>query len=317
MKVARRVLAASLVIGLAAGCSSTQATPDEEPVVEHEVEQEAPEQEEVVEELATLDVLQAIADGDHRSEQNRVRNQYRNPADTLDFFGIAPGMTVVELSPGRGWYTEVLAPFLAEEGHLTVGSFAFDPEDTEAYRTQIGLEYQELLEAQAEVFGDIRVGTFEPPETVDIGEPESADMIVSFRSMHGWYNREVIDDVFAFAFETLKPGGVFGVVQHRAAEGADPAETSPKGYLPQEFVIERAEQAGFVLEDASEINANPRDTRDYEEGVWALPPSLRSESDDQSRFEEIGESDRMTLRFVKPAAPAESAESAEATTETE
>lgn len=305
MKKMQSWLLAALLAGGLSACTTTPPVEDSAPV-EETVEESLPEEE--VEDSAFLRALALVAEGDHRSEENRARNSYRNPVETLEFFGLQPDQTVVELSPGRGWYTEVLAPVLSGEGRLVAGAFQFDPDD-DSYMSRIGRAYVELLSAHEEIYGNVEMGVFQPPATVEIGEPGTADLVLSFRNLHGWNNRGIIEEAFGAVYDVLKPGGVFGVVAHRAEEGSDPAETSPKGYLPEEFVIELAEATGFVLEARSEINANPRDPRDHEHGVWSLPPTLRGGEESAEQFLEIGESDRMTLRFVKPAGVgAESAE---------
>ena len=304
-KLQRLVLVGLLATGVSA-CSTGQNVEDAVPLeetVEAGAEEKVPEAE--VEEPAIRMALSLAAEGEHRSEENRARNQYRNPVETLEFFGLHSNQTVVELSPGRGWYTEVLAPVLAGEGQLIAGAFQYDPEDVESYRTQIGESYVALLAASPEVYSGVVMGVFEPPQVVEIGEPGSADLVVSFRNLHGWQNRGMINDALAAVYEVLKPGGTFGVVMHRAAEGSDPVESARRGYLPEEYVVAIAEEAGFVLDGRSEINANPRDTRDHEHGVWSLPPTLRGGEETAERFLEIGESDRMTLRFKKPVEAAE------------
>src|SRR5690554_3565792 len=300
-----------MVLALVAGvtaCSSGDPKSDETPSeteLSSETEAMEAEAEANPEEDPSMSVeakLQMAAEGTHRSEENRARNDQRNPVETLLFFGLDDDMTVVELWPGRGWYSEVLAPVLAAEGKLVAGNMLADPEDPEHYRSRIATEYAAWVGENTDTLGEVEVGTFWPPSVVEIGGAESADMVVTFRSMHGWYNSGILGDVLAATHETLKPGGVFGVVQHRAAEGSDPAVTAPKGYLPQDFVIEQVEAAGFELVESSEINANPNDTRDHEDGVWALPPSLRGGEESAEQFAAIGESDRMTLKFVKVAA---------------
>jgi len=172
----------------------------------------------------------------------------------------------------------------------------------------------ERFSAEADVFGNVehvvvpQTITFKDDGKIDnikvepfsLGEPESADVVLTFRNSHGWFNRGQAEMVYGEAFKVLKPGGVFGVVQHRAAEGADPKETGKKGYLPQQSVIDAVTAAGFVLEESSEVNANAKDTKDYEGGVWTLPPSLSLKDKDRDKYIAIGESDRMTLRFIKP-----------------
>ncbi len=252
-------------------------------------------------------LIERAAEGDHRSEDNIARNEYRNPVETLEFFGFDPSMNVVEIWPGAGWYTEVLAPVLAEgEGSLYAGIFEMsdDPED---YRTRITIEYLQLLEDNEDVFGQISYGIFDPPQTVQLGDAGSAQMVVTFRNLHNLHQQGLLDDAIEAYFEVLEPGGVLGVVQHRAPEGSDPDETAEDGYLPEQFVIETVEAAGFEFEESSEINANPDDTADHEEGVWSLPPTLRGGEEDAEYYKEIGESDRMTLRFVRADDPQQEA----------
>lgn len=246
------------------------------------------------------DWLEAVLAMPHRSEENRARDRYRHPVETLTFFGLEPDATVVELSPGGGWYTEILAPALSQGTLVTAIP---DPEgDPEYYGTRLARQHLEMVEGNPAVFGNVepRVWTF--PDRTSLGEPGSADMVVTFRSFHGWVRRGQAADVIAAAYEVLEPGGVFAVVQHRAPEGADAAEWAEKGYVPEATIVELAEAAGFRIDARSEINANPDDTKDHPEGVWTLPPTLRLGDQDRARYEAIGESDRMTLRFVKPGA---------------
>ena len=253
------------------------------------------------------EAIAAAADGEHRSEANRQRNDARNPVDTLDFFGLNPDMKVVELWPGGGWYSEVLAPVLHQDGKLVAANF--DPDSSVEYQARIGNSYLEKLAGEPGIYGEVEVVAFDPPRKVQLGEPGSADLVVTFRNLHGWISNEVAEEVFRAAMEVLRPGGSFGIVQHRAHRGVDVKESARTGYAPEDYVIELAERVGFRLADSSEINANPRDDRDHEYGVWTLPPSFRAcrdMSDDERReecmdhYRAIGESDRMTLRFVKP-----------------
>ncbi len=259
------------------------------------------------------DRLAALLAMEHRSPENKARDVWRHPAETLSFFGVRPDSTVVELWPGGGWYTEILAPYLAEQGRLIVT--IFDPQGPEAYYgTGQAKKMLERIETQPDVFG--KVETVTVPQKVKIGKdgkvqsttlepfelaPEgTVDVVLTFRNSHGWYNNDVQELVYGAAFKALKPGGVFGVVQHRADEGADPKESAKKGYLPEAEVIAAAKAVGFELAEKSEINANPNDTKDHPDGVWSLPPSLRGAEDQRAKYEAIGESDRMTLKFVKP-----------------
>lgn len=242
------------------------------------------------------DKLMDIVESDDRPAAEAERDQFRNPYETLTFFGIEPDMTVVEISPGGGWYTEILGPYLAEEGQLVAAHWNMDKEDQPSYYEPGMATYRERI--AAERFGDVEIIAFDPPELVDLGEPASADMVLTFRNVHSYAGDDTFRDVAEAAFEVLEPGGVFGVVSHRRPEDA---ESDPStGYVKQSWVVGVVESSGFVLEAASEINANPDDTADHPNGVWTLPPSLRvPEGEDEEPYREIGESDRFTLKFVK------------------
>jgi predicted methyltransferase len=257
--------------------------------------------------------LAEILAGPHRSADNRARDAARHPAETLAFFGVKPEHTVVELWPGGGWYTEILAPYVKDEGKLIVT--IYDPKGPEAYYgTGQAQKMLERFEKDKDVLGDVATATV--PQKVTIGKDGkvskieiqkfslapagSVDVVLTFRNSHGWYNSGAEKLIYGAAFEALKPGGTFGIVQHRAPEGADPKETAKKGYLPEKTVIEAAEAVGFKLAEKSEINGNPKDTHDHPEGVWNLPPSLRGGDVDKDKYVAIGESDRMTLKFIKP-----------------
>lgn len=224
----------------------------------------------------------------HRSEPNRNRDQYRHPVETLSFFGIREDMNVVELWPGGGWYTEVLAPFLKDKGHLAVTN------------TANGKKYSDMLAAKVDVFGNVEQRIINPPNDINFGPDGSADLVVTFRNIHGWMPQGYDGKVFAAAYRVLKSGGVLGIEEHRAKPGSDPAELKDTGYVPEEYVIKKVEEAGFRLAAKSEVNANPKDTKDYAKGVWTLPPTLRMGDQDKEKYLAIGESDRMTLKFVKP-----------------
>jgi predicted methyltransferase len=258
--------------------------------------------------------LAEVVAGTQRSADNKARDGHRHPVQTLQFFGVRPEHTVIELWPGGGWYTEILAPYVKGSGKLIVT--LYDENGPEGYYgTGQAKEMLARFSAEADVFGEVEHVL--APQKVELGpdgkvaEIEmlpltlgpagSADVVLTFRNSHGWYNRDAQEMVYKAAWDVLAPGGVFGVVQHRAADGADPAETAKQGYLPEAAVIEAAQAAGFELAETSEINANPRDTRDYADGVWSLPPALRGPEADRAKYVAIGESDRMTLKFVKPA----------------
>jgi predicted methyltransferase len=243
------------------------------------------------------DRLRAAVDDPARAEDERARDVHRHPYETLSFFGIEPGMTVVELAPSGGWYTEIIAPYLAADGQYVAGHFDLSIDNPPGYFEPAMAQWRERV-ADAERFGEPRVVPFHPPGTVDLGEPGSADMVVSFRSAHGWKRDGVFGSVLDAVHSVLKRDGVFGIVQHRLPEDGDDSEHS--GYVKQSWVVAMAESHGFRLVEASEINANPADTADHPAGVWSLPPSLRDvEEADRAAYLEIGESDRMTLKFVK------------------
>jgi predicted methyltransferase len=244
-------------------------------------------------------MLDAVLEGSHRSYEHRTRDRWRHPKETLLFFGLRPDMTVVEIYPGGGWYTEVLAPVLREQGRLVAAHY--DPDLPPDYRERSFTDYVNKLAARPDLYGHVDVIELGTPDTLDLGEDGSADMVVTFRNIHGMINGDELDAMLAAMFRVLKPGGVLGVVQHRADEGADPVESARLGYVPESHVIERAEAAGFEFDARAEINANPADTKDHTRGVWALPPSLSGDMELRDEKIAIGESDRMTLRFIKPA----------------
>jgi predicted methyltransferase len=247
--------------------------------------------------------------GGHRSEANQARNRYRHPVGTLTFLGLQDGMTVMEIWPGAGWYTEILAPVMRHHGQYIAATWDVDVPDQPEYRYRLQMQLLDMFSAHPEVYDQVAVVPYSPPASASLGEPESVDLVLTFRNTHGWVGDGIADAVFAEFARVLKPGGVLGVVQHRAAEDADPAASASTGYLSEQAVIDLARKAGLYLEARSEVNANPADTRDHAEGVWTLPPSLalcgELGSEDEmaacrEKYQAIGESDRMTLRFRKP-----------------
>jgi len=250
--------------------------------------------------------IQAAMAGKHRETGHADRDKQRHPVETLDFFGFKPTMTVLEYGPGEGWYTELLAPALAKKGKLLATNT--DPNGPPDERsTFYGQRFKLFLDKSPELYGKI--------ETVQVvskapklGHEGAIDMVLLFRGMHGMVNNGTLDAWLAEMHASLKPNGVLGVEQHRAKDDAKAEESSKKGYLPEKWVIERIEAAGFKLSGKSEVNANPKDTKDYAEGVWALPPSYAMGTKDRDKYTAIGESDRMTLKFVKVAKPAAKAD---------
>jgi predicted methyltransferase len=240
----------------------------------------------------------AVASSD-RPAAEVARDKYRHPVETLEFFGVRDGMTVVELWPGGGWYTAILGPYLADTGKLVVTNM--DPNGPPGEQMAMNAkQYAARLASKPADFGKVQVQIVHPPADIALGPDASADAVVTFRNVHNWVADGIADKVFAAAFRVLKPGGVLGIEEHRAKADADPAKAGESGYVPEQFVIDLAQKAGFKLEARSEVNANPKDTKDYPKGVWTLPPAYRLGEQDHAKYEAIGESDRMTLRFVKP-----------------
>ena len=241
--------------------------------------------------------LAVAAWGEHRAEGNRDRNRYRHPIETLTFLGVAPDMTVAEVSPGGGWYTEILAPYLRDQGKLYAA--AYDPQSEGEYYRNSANRFRDKLSANPEIYDKVALTVFEPPAKLEVAPAGTADVVLTFRNMHGWLRNDTARAAFDAMHRALKPGGVLGVVQHRGEPGNPDHRSGEAGYIDENYVIGFIEAAGFELVDRSEINANPADPRDHSVGVWALPPSLELGDEDRERYLRIGESDRMTLKFVK------------------
>jgi predicted methyltransferase len=252
-------------------------------------------------ESAIGDLIDAVLAGSHRQSGNAERDKYRHPRETLEFFGLEADDTVVELAPGAGWYTEVLAPVLRKSGRLFVVDVLVAGREMPERYVQRKRDLLARIESNPDVYGTVVPVDFTLPGTVDMVKPGSADLVVTFRNVHNWTQAKIDGEVFKAAFRALKPGGVLGVVDHRAKEGASVEEIVKSGYIPESYVVELAKSAGFELDARSEVNANPKDAKDYAEGVWTLPPSLVLGDVDRDKYLAIGESDRMTLRFRKPA----------------
>jgi predicted methyltransferase/dienelactone hydrolase len=250
----------------------------------------------------TRRALKKILASPHRMPGNPERDVYRHPVQTLAFFGVEPDMTVFEYGPGAGWYTELLAPLLAKRGKLIVNNG--DPEGPRDSRgTYYARRFQLFLDKAPELYGKVQVVRTDDPSKPDLGMDGDLDMALVIRGYHGLKSRGVTAAWLAEIHEALKPGGVLGIVQHRAAEGTDPKAAASKGRMPEKALIAEVEAAGFKLVAKSNVNANPKDTRDHPSGVWTLPPTLRLGEKDRDKYLAIGESDRMTLKFVKVAGP--------------
>ena len=237
-------------------------------------------------------LAQAIA-GEHRSAKNKARDEYRHPQATLEFFGFKPEMTVVEITPGGGWYTEILAPALKGKGKLYGAHYPDTNEDN--YYSKSRKSLVKKLASNA-VFSEVELTNFVPRKASELAPAGSADMVLTFRNLHNWRD-EGVEQVFKDAYQALKKGGVLGVVEHRLPEGVDAKKAV--GYVSQSKTIAQAKAAGFTFVASSEINANAKDKAMYPKGVWTLPPVLRLGDEDKAKYMAIGESDRMTLKFVK------------------
>ena len=239
--------------------------------------------------------LDSVLAGNWRSDTNRARDKYRHPKETLQFFGVRPDQTVIEITPGGGWYSEILAPLLKDNGHYIAAvqksSGGEARRDGDALHTKFATDKAH--------YGNAQFVEFDPKAPV-LGAPNSADRVLTFRNVHNWVEADNAPLMFKAFFMVLRPGGVLGLTDHRANDGISLDKES--GYLPTSYVVKLATDAGFKLEESSEINANPKDTKDYPKGVWTLPPTLTLGDKDRAKYLAIGESDRMTLRFVKPAA---------------
>jgi predicted methyltransferase len=249
---------------------------------------------------ATVDTkLREVLAGTWRSDENRARDRYRHPAETLDFFKVDSAHTVIEMTPGAGWYAEILAPLLRGRGHYIAAVITSDSAapDQREYQLKSRNKLVEKFSADSERFGAAKIVEINA-QTPVLGAPNSADVVLTFRNVHNWVYNGTEKAYFKAFFDVLKPGGVLGVVDHRA--NPDAAFNAASGYVPEAMVIKLATDAGLKLDAKSEINANPKDTKNYPKGVWTLPPNLRLGDQDREKYLAIGESDRFTLRFVKP-----------------
>jgi len=253
---------------------------------------------------ATTAAIDAALAGSHRSERNKARDRYRHPKETLTFFGLRRDMTVVEIWPGGGWYTEVLAPVLKGKGKLYAAQYgAAAPFD---YQKQEIAALQDKAKKYPDVYGEVKYTALWSPNELTIAPAGTADMVVTFRNVHNWLSPGYKQDpakLFGAFFTALKPGGILGVTDHRWPDAKTEDREARNGYVSEARVIALAKAAGFELAGRSDINANPKDTHDHKNGVWTLPPDLSvPQGENAQKYIDIGESDRLTLKFRKPAA---------------
>jgi predicted methyltransferase len=283
LRSVRFVLAAALCAPLLISCASMR--------------------QETASEAATSSALDAAIAGDWRDPKNTPRDVYRHPRETLNFFGVRPTQTVVEITPGgSGWYAEILAPYLRNDGRYTAAMVdpmaAAEGRSRDTQQKYLN-DLKARLAAHPAQFDRVDLRLFSPKQPV-FAEPGAADTVLTFRNVHNWVAGGTAELYFKAFFDALKPGGVLGVVEHRAKPGTDLEKMKKSGYLTEALVIKFATDAGFRLDAKSEVNANPKDTADHKNGVWTLPPTNRHDPEDAAMYQAIGESDRMTLRFHKP-----------------
>jgi len=245
----------------------------------------------------TANALDAILAGSQRTAADRSRDPYRHPKSTLLFFGIRPNTRVLQVWPESGWYTEIIAPLVRAKGRYFAGVIAPDPGSR--FLQARGAEYRRLLASRPDLYGAVQVVTF-PLDGGDVVPPGSVDMVLSFRDLHEWMALGDAQQALATIYRALKPGGVFGVVDNRGDPALPQDPLAKNGYVRQDYAVRMIEAAGFRLVATSEVNANPKDTKNYPAGVWTLPPDFRLGNIDRAKYEAIGESDRFTLKFVKP-----------------
>jgi predicted methyltransferase len=252
-----------------------------------------------VSDAATLATLDRVIAGDWRSPENRARDPWRHPKETLQFFGFRQDMTVLEIWPGGGgWYTEILAPALREHGHYIAAGQ--DPASTSQYTQGNIKKFAEKLATRPGIYDHAKVTALQAPNALKPVPDGSVDMVLTFRNVHNWMGAGSADAMFKAMYAALKPGGILGVEEHRAKESTPQDPKAESGYVRTDYLVSLAEKAGFKLIGKSEINANPKDTADHPNGVWSLPPTFRGGDVDRDKFAAIGESDRQTLRFRKP-----------------
>lgn len=255
---------------------------------------------------ATCVNADAIVDAvksEHRSAEAKARDEYRHPQQTLRFFGIEPGMKVVEVWPGGGWYTDILAPLLTDKGELVAAHFFVDESTNDYFKNALNTFNERV--ANHPPYADLTVTAFHPTKALEVTAPGTADAVLTFRNVHNWYMRhgdEGLSNAFGAFYKALKPGGVLGVVEHEMPASGSDEQMKKSGYMKRDVVIAAAQAAGFTLADSSDVNANPRDDADHPKGVWTLPPSLAMKEQDRASYMAIGESNRMTLKFIKPEA---------------
>lgn len=244
-------------------------------------------------------LLTKSINGEQRSAQNKSRDDARHPLETLSFFDVKADSTVIEIWPGKAWYTEILAPYIKQGGGQFIAA-GFPRNDGPKWRQEMMRNYADNLAQQPAYYDQVKFVEIGPPAYWSLGKENSVDTVLTFRNVHNWVKGGYADKMFHAAYQVLKSGGVLGVIDHRAKPDTDIATMNKSGYVTEQLVIQLAQDAGFQLAGSSEVNANPKDSKNHPKGVWTLPPMLRLGEQDKDKYQAIGESDRMTLKFVKP-----------------
>jgi predicted methyltransferase len=288
MRMDRRFLMVGAAAGLLAGCGKKAAPKPPPP-------------------KGPAQILERVLAGDWRTDADRARDVWRHPAESLAFWGLKPGMTVVELWPGVGWYSDILAPYLEQTGGKLYAATQPPNEPQGPATAKMVNDYRRKMRSRKRLYGEVTFTEF-GRSSGPLAPAGTADMVLFLRNIHNWMAGQIAEKAFADAFAVLKPGGILGVEEHRAASDSVQDVLASNGYVQESFVMQLASEAGFVMPQSSEINANATDTKDHPFGVWTLPPTRLSAprgqpanpAFDHSKYDQIGESDRMTLRFVKP-----------------
>ena len=243
--------------------------------------------------------LNKAISSDHRLEKNKLRDNYRHPFETLKFFGVKPHHKVLEISPGGGWYTEILGPYLKKKGELVLAIYD-DNAKRELYPRLNKMLKNKILN-NPDKFGKVSYSTLHAPNKIfDLAPDNSMDRVLTFRNVHNWMKYGGVNEVFEKMYKALKPGGILGIVEHREKFTKKQDPKALNGYVREDYVIKLAQKVGFEFIAKSEVNANYNDTKNHPKGVWTLPPSLRLKSKSREKYLAIGESDRMTIMFRKP-----------------
>jgi predicted methyltransferase len=244
--------------------------------------------------------LQSAVASPVRGDKAPLRDRYRHPVETLQFFALAPNQSVLEIAPGGGWYTDILAPYLRDHGTLYEAQYLPPQGDLPAGEAKSNAAFASKIAASPGTYGTVVIGSLRAGQLNGLPAALQVDRVLTFRNIHNWIEDGQVDASMHAFYQVLKPGGMLGVEEHRAKPGTSLQQMIDTGYVTEAYVIEHAKAAGFTLSAKSEVNSNPDDTKDYPNGVWSLPPTYRGGATDHDRFAAIGESDRMTLLFVKP-----------------